>query len=238
VLAGDTAGSRSSGLLREDARGGVDAAVLGEGDVKPAVVPLAGEGQEDKAEERNQEHVQDAEEDEVGSDGDLVTTIRETPGDRVEQPEQIDPAAEEGVIADEADALGANGALVSGVDCQDDPGDGAESEESPLVVGGGVGTDKVADDPGPGEEDIVGDGGPRDARQQAHGQDDAGEGNDPVDVLGEEDLAAVTVVKLVGGGDDRPAKIRGHGEVADGADEQGNGKDVVEDFLARAGKVA
>jgi len=36
-------------------------------------------------------------------------------------------------------------------------------------------------------------------------------------------------------GDDGEAKIGGHGEVADGADEQGNGEEVVEDEFAMAG---
>ncbi len=130
----------------------------------------------------------------------------------------------------DADAAGAGGALSQGASGQQDPGDGAKGIEAPLVVGGGEGRHEVGDDPSPRQEDVEDDGGPRDARQQAQRQDDGGERHDPVDVLAVEDLAGGTVVGDVGLADDQEAEIRGLGEVGDGADQEGDGVQVVKIF--------
>ncbi len=235
LLASDAAsGGSGSGLLGEVA-GDADAAVLGEGDVELAVVPVAREDEEGVGQNGHGEHVEDAEEDEAAGDGDLVAAVAETEGDGVQQPEQVLPAGEQQVVALDADAAGAGGALSQGASGQQDPGDGAKGIEAPLVVGGGEGRHEVGDDPSPRQEDVEDDGGPRDARQQAQRQDDGGERHDPVDVLAVEDLAGGTVVGDVGLADDQEAEIRGLGEVGDGADQEGDGVQVVEDLLAGAG---
>lgn len=112
----------------------------------------------------------------------------------------------------------------------------AEGEEAPLVVGAGVGCEEVAEDPDPAEGDVVEDCGPGDAGEDTQGQDDGGEGDHPVYVLGEEDLAGGAVAGDVQRGrDQRPGKVGRHGVVGHEACETGDDEDVVEETLACAG---
>lgn len=125
----------------------VDAAVAGEGDVQLAVVPLAGEDDEDEGQDGHQQHVQDAEEDVAGRDADAVAAVRQTPGDGVQEPQEVDPARQEGVVSGNLDAPSRDCAAEESADGEKDPGSRAEGEETPLVLGGREGGDEVRDNP-------------------------------------------------------------------------------------------
>lgn len=60
--------------------------------VQLAVVPSAGEEEERKGQDGDEEHIQNAEEDESGGDADAVATVGETECDGVQEPEQVHPA--------------------------------------------------------------------------------------------------------------------------------------------------
>lgn len=224
-------------LLGEGALGGPDAAVLGEGDVQAVVVPPAGEDEEGDGQDGHEEDVEDAEVDEAGGDADDVAGVGDAEGDGVVEPEEVGPGGQGEVVGAggaDVEAAEAAAALEEGAEGQEGPGEGAEGVEAPLVGGGGVGREEVGQDPGPGQGDVVADGSPRDAGDEAEGDGHDGERHDPVDKLGEEDLA-VTVLGLVDLGDHIPCEVRGEGVVGDGTGEESDGEEVVEDLLARAG---
>lgn len=206
----------------------VDTAILGEGNVKAIVVPAAGKNHEDPGSDRDHAEIEDTEPDEGPGDANAIAAVAKAPGDGIEQPEEVDPARQHRVVAGNTQALGANGAVTEGVDGESEPGHGAENEEAPLVVGGGKGADEVGDDPNPGSNNLVGDGGPRDAAEQTQCDDDDGELNYPEDIFGPEDLAG-TVLDIVCLWDDSPCEIGGLGEVDDGADGESSDEEVVED---------
>lgn len=166
-----------------------NAAVLSKVEVQGVVVPLPGQHEEEHGAEGDHENVQDAEEDEVRGDANLVAALRDTKGDGVEQPQEVEVAGENEVVARSTDALGADDALGEGRGGHGEIGDGAEDEETPLVDGRRIGGNEVADDPDPGEEDLPGDGGPGRVGYKSEEYVDDGERDDPVDVLVEEDLA-------------------------------------------------
>jgi len=216
-------GSARRLLLRVGAETGRDAAVLSESNVESIVVPAAGEGNEGKRSDGDSEKVKNAEEDEAGSDADDVAAVADAPGDRVQEPEEVNPAGEHGVVAADADAAGGAHAAVQGRVGEDEVGNEAEGKEAPLVVAAGVGGDEVADDPDPGEGDVEGDGGPGDAGEDAHGDDESRERDNPEDILGPEDLAEETIVAdVVGLLDEIPGEVRGHGIVGDQANQVGD----------------
>jgi hypothetical protein len=146
VFANDSAGSRSSVLLGEAAALG-NTAVLGEVKVELAVIPLARESNKGKGEEWNQQDIEDAKEDEHANNANFVTTIGQAPGDRVEEPEKVEPTSEEEVVPANTHTLGTLEALGESVYGQEQVSGSPEGEEAPLVVGCGVGADKVSYDP-------------------------------------------------------------------------------------------
>lgn len=92
--------------------------------------------------------------------------------------------------------------------------------------------------PDPGKEDVEQDGRPAHAADESQGDDENGEEDDPEDVLGEEDLVGQGGAPVKRCWDDRVAESRGHSKVRDGADEEGDGEEVVEDLLALSGTEA
>jgi hypothetical protein len=225
VLLGERAG-----LLR-------DAAVLGEGHIELSIIPA---GREDKQPgepgEDGQQHVEDAEPDEAGRHAEVVAAVRQAPGQRVQHPQERHPRAEHEVVALDADAVRALETLAHDADEQEEKSQRAEAEEAPLVLGGGRGRDGVADHPDGGEGGVEDDGRPRHAADHAEGQDGVAELDDPEEVLGPEDLAGETgAVELVRLGDGVEEEVRGLGEVGDGADQGGDGKEIVEELFAVAG---
>jgi hypothetical protein len=235
LLADNAGAGGSRGLLLWEVSGLSNAAVLGEVKVELAVVPLGGQADGGEGQEGNHKNIEDAEEDEARGDGDLVAAVRQAEGNGVQEPEEVQPAGQGQVVPGNADAGGANTALGKGAQGEEKVGGGAEGVEAPLVVGGGVGGDEVRHDPGPGEEDIEDNGGPGDAAEEAERDDDSGEGDDPVDVLGEEYLAGEALVEAVGLVDHGPAKVGRLGEVGDGADQEGDGEEIMEDLLTGLG---
>lgn len=85
--------------------------------------------------------------------------------------------------------------------------------------------------PSPCQCHIKEDSSPSNTTDEAQSNDHYREGHDPVDIFGKKDLTGAVhrVVNLI---DDIPGEVRGHGKVGDGADEQGDGEEVVEDPLA------
>lgn len=73
--------------------------------VQLGVVPCACKEDESKGQDGNQEHIENAEEDEAGSDANAVAAIGQTKCDGVQKPEQVDPRGEQSVVAGYAYAL-------------------------------------------------------------------------------------------------------------------------------------
>lgn len=59
--------------------------------VQLAIIPCARKEDEYKSQDRDEEQIEDAEEDEAGSDTDAVAAIGQTECDGVQEPEQVDP---------------------------------------------------------------------------------------------------------------------------------------------------
>lgn len=219
-------------LFGEVAGLSVDTAVLGESEAETVVVPAAREEKEREAGDDDEQDIEDTVPDEALGDTDQVAAISTSPSDGVEEPEQVDPAGEGRVVLRGVKTASVLGAIGKGVHGESKVGHCAESEETPLVVGAGVGADEVADDPDPREEDLVEDGGPRDTAQQAEGDDNNGEEDDPADILGPEDLANETLGDMVCLRHRRPAEISSLSEIDDTANQESRDEQVVEDLLA------
>lgn len=242
----------------------VATAVLSEGNVHAAVVPLAHEDEGHSGNAKQENNVEHTVEDGGAGTSDPVAAVRETPSDRVQDPEQDGVASKEGVVGFGADVAGAAEVVQDDAADQKEHGKGAEDEEAPLVIRDGVSANEIVDDPirnresvevflkrrdivikrpllqrmgipDPAEEYLVDDGRPRHAAQQAEDQDDGGELHDPVDVFDPEDLAR----KAIGALPDRgrynsPAEIRRVGKVRDAGDEERNAENVMENLLSCA----
>jgi len=239
-LNGSASGGGDSGgigrvLLRVGASVDWDTAILSEGNVETAIIPAAGEEDDSKGEADNQEQVENTKPDEGRGDTDNVAAIRQTPGNGINEPEEVGVAREHGVVPADADAGSAPHAVLEGRKSQEHVGENTKGEEAPLVVAAGVGGDEVGDDPDPGEEDVEEDGGPGDAGENTEGDDDGREGDNPEDILWPEDLTVDTVGSAVCLGDEIPAEIRGHAEVGDEADEGSDDEEVVEEALTGSG---
>lgn len=117
---------------------GADTAVLGEVQLHAVVVPLASEKQEGEGGAGHEQEVKGAEEDEALGDADDVAAVRNGEGDRVQEPEEVDPADEHGVVAADLDAVGGGAADPHGLEGEEEVGDGAEGVEAPLIAGGRV----------------------------------------------------------------------------------------------------
>jgi len=138
-------------LVREGAARGRHAAVLREGKVEPVVIPLAGEEDEGVRQDRDQQEIEDAEEDEARRDADPVAAVRETERDRVEKPDKVGPAGQSNVVARVADAAGAAVALRQSAEQEGEVGRLADGEEPPLVVASGVSREEVRENPETGK---------------------------------------------------------------------------------------
>jgi len=146
-------GARSSGgrvssvLLVEKTLVGTVRVFAG-GEPETSVVE-AGDGDNvDEAIDGLGEEVEDTVEDHLGGRSDEVTSISDTPGDRVKEPEsrEDDGRGEVGLgeVGTETSGRGATGNEEHIPD--DDEGSATEGEESPLVDGLNKGTDKAGDD--------------------------------------------------------------------------------------------
>ena len=89
--------------------------------------------------------------------------------------------------------------------------------------------------PCPRQEDVIHDRRPAHATNKAENDRGNGEGDDPVDVLGEEYGVSPGRATVEMRRDEGPAQIAGHGIVGDSAGEEADGEQVVEDALAVAG---
>lgn len=211
-----------------------DSAVLGEVQVETAIVPPAGQGDGCEGNDGDEEEIEDTEINKHGRHANDVSTVADAEGDNVIEPEEVGPAGQKQIIPSDAGAGGARPAVSEGTDGQDKPGEGAKSEEAPLVVAGRERRDEIGDDPDPGQDDIVHDAGPGCGREQTQGDDDDWEGDHPENVLGPEDLSGEPVAPL-GLLDQTPGQVGSLGVVDDGTSQKGNGEEVMEDALAMAG---
>lgn len=219
-------------LLGEVAGLGVHTTVLGEGKAETVVVPAAREDEEHEGGDDDEKDIEDTVPDEALGDANVVGTISASPSDGIEEPKQVDPASQGRVVLGGLEATSVLAAVHKGVHGESKVGHGAEDEETPLVVGTSVGADEVADDPDPGEEDLVEDGGPGDTAQQAKGNDDDREEDNPADILGPEDLPNETPSDIVCLRNTRPTEISSLGEVDDTANQESRDEQVVENLLA------
>ncbi len=105
-LSGGLAGGSRSGLLGEGTLSGSNTAVLSEGDVELAIIPLAGQEDDGKRQDRDGENIKDAEEDEGSHDTNLVAAVRQTPGDGVEEPEEVDQAGKGEIVTADTNTAG------------------------------------------------------------------------------------------------------------------------------------
>lgn len=216
--------------------GNGDTTVLSEGNVEAVVVPAAAEEDKGIAESGDKDDVEDAKEDHALGDTNDVAAVRDTPGNGVEEPEKIGPAREHHVVAVDTDAVGRAAGAEQGLESEEHVGKSSESKEAPLVVGRNIGGDEIANDPNPREEDVEDDGGPRDAGEDAEGENGSRERDNPEDILGPEDLAGRTVgTDLVPLADHIPGEVSRHGKVCEGSHEVGNDPDVMPEAFTAAG---
>lgn len=93
---GRSSGRGGGGLLGEFASLG-NTAVAGEGDVKLGVVPLGRQEVEGESQDGDDAEIEDTVKDVAGRDTDLVATIGDTPGNRVDHPEEVEVAGKDDV---------------------------------------------------------------------------------------------------------------------------------------------
>lgn len=233
VVAGSTSGG---GVLLRIGTGDGDTAVLSEGNVEAVVVPAAAEEDKGVAESGDEENIKNAEEDHALGDTNDIAAVRDTPGNGIEEPEKVGPAREHHVVAVDTNTVGRASGAEHGLEGKEDVGKGSKGEEAPLVVGRNIGGNEIANDPDPGEEDVEDDGGPRDAGEDSEGEDGGGEGDNPKNVLGPEDLAGRTMATdLVPLGHNIPGEVSRHSEVGEGSHEVGDNPDVVPEAFTAAG---
>lgn len=233
VVASCTGGG---GVLLRVGTGDGDTAVLSEGNVEAVVVPAAAEEDKGVAESCDENNIENTEEDHALGDTDDVTTVRDTPGNGVQEPEKVGPAREHHVVAVDTNAVGRAASTEHGLKGEEHVGEGSKGEEAPLVVGRNIGSNEIANDPDPGEEDVEDNGGPRDAGEDAESEDSSGERDNPKNILGPEDLAGRTMATdLVRLGDNIPGEVSRHSKVGDGSHEVGDNPDVVPEAFTAAG---
>lgn len=233
VVAGGTGGG---GVLLRVGTGDGDTAVLSEGNVEAVVVPAAAEEDKGVAESGDEDNIENTEEDHALGDTNDIAAVRDTPGNGIEEPEKVGPAREHHVVAVDTNTVGRPTGTEHGLEGKEHVGEGSKGEEAPLVVGRNIGGDEIANDPDPGEEDVEDDSGPRNAREDAKGEDSGGERDNPKDVLGPEDLAGRTMATdLVPLGDHIPGEVSRHSKVGEGSHEVGDDPDVVPEAFTAAG---
>jgi hypothetical protein len=141
---GGDAGSRCDrSLFGVDTTSGADTAILREVQVHTAIVPAAGEEQDSRSSTEQQKHIENTKEDEALGDTDDVAAVRDGKGDGVQEPEEVDEAGQDGVVAADLEAQGMGAAGEESLEGEEDVGKGAKGVESPLVTGGRVGRAEV-----------------------------------------------------------------------------------------------
>ena len=197
---------------------------------------------EEGTEDRLGQQVQNTVEDGLGVGRDDIATLADTPGDRVQGPEEGSQATadEEGATDILAHDIGVLTGLESEHIDDETEGGAAEDEVSPLVARADESASQTGDDHDLVDKNDIHDSRPRHAgsEEQVHEQERGSD--EPVDVAHIEDLTVETsnarVAALELDSNAGPAKVRCHGEVCNGGDHGDRGGDVVEDaVLARLG---
>lgn len=147
-----------AGNLRLECGGGLHltaGTAITESDAQVAVIPFAGKEQDEKGQTGNHQDVENTEEDGSSSNTDLVSSIGQTPGNGVQEPQHIEPNRENNVVLVNTKELSSLATLVDGAHCKNKPAKGTEGKESPLVARRHEGTDKVANRPLQSDGDIA-----------------------------------------------------------------------------------
>jgi hypothetical protein len=198
---------------------------------------------EESTEDRLGDQIKDTIEDSLRVGGDNVATLADTPGERVQDPEDSGERTAQGEATTDilAENIGVTTALPD-----EDPDDveeskAAEGEVTPLVGA----TDESANETGDNhdfiDEDDEEDSGPGKGGGQHQVEKKERGGDEPIDVADVEDLTVDTAnLRHVGSLeldiDGGPAKVGGHGEVGNSGDHSNGSSHVVEDtVLARLG---
>ena len=168
---------------------------------------------------------------------DDVATLRQTPSDRVEEPEEGCPSAtdEECATNITTKLVGVGTGFEEKHVCDEKEGGTTEDVVSPLVAAVHEGTRQTSDDHDLVDENGVGDCRPWKARRKEQVHKQERRGDDPVDVADIENLTSGAlddwVATLELDVNRCPAKIGAHGEICDTSDHGDGGCDVVEDTL-------
>jgi len=194
---------------------------------------LGNHEEEDTAENWNSDEIEDTIEDHLSRDRDLVTTLRQTPGDWIESPSENEEASEEGISllgADETRLLHSPSQEEVG---EDEVGEETESIISPLVACRDKSTAQPRDDPDFLQSDHEEDCSPGDTTEEKNSSEDQWPGGNVVNISDVEDgtslIAEVAIVQR--GSDWCVTKVRGHCEVGDEGDEGSNRPEIMEDSL-------
>lgn len=137
--------------------------------------------EQDGAQHRLGQDVEDTVEDVFGIGGDDITALAHTPGDGVEDPENDEARGQDAVQPGNVAAQG-RGVAPAGPDDVlqgEGQGDHGQGEVTPFVGGGDDGADVEQDDIDDVEQLGVQDGVPVDARGQEQVHDDHGAGEEP-----------------------------------------------------------
>lgn len=130
-------------LLGKDAALMPDAAVLGEMEVKAAVVPAAGENESRYGHDGDEKYIKNTKIDKHLRDANLVPAIAYSKRNDVVKPQKVRPPRKHGEIPANAGPHRSLAAIGEGAKSQDQPCEGAYGKEAPLVPGRGEGRDKV-----------------------------------------------------------------------------------------------
>jgi len=136
--------------------------VVVDAETKGSWVDVAVAPDEESTEDRLGQEIQDTVEDSLRVRGNDVSTLRKSPGDWVDEPEEDGPgsADEVGAVNFATDGSGVSAADEDDVVGNEEESGTAEGEVSPLVAGGDEGTNETGDDHDFVQEDSVEDGGP------------------------------------------------------------------------------
>lgn len=141
-------GGRVGTVLLVQEAGRSTVRVLARGETETGVVELGDGHDVDEAVDGLGEEIEDTVEDHLRGGGDDVSSIGDTPGDRVEEPEgrEDDGRGHVGLVEVRAEASGRGATGTEEDDPDTDEGGATEGEESPLVDGGNESTDETSDD--------------------------------------------------------------------------------------------
>lgn len=120
---------------------------------------------------------------------------------------------------------------------ENEVGDKTESEEAPLVVGSCESAGEPGGNPDPDENDVEDDGSPANTGSEAEGDDKRRPADKPIDILREEDLPSARGAEIINDNDGSRAQVGSHCVVGDGAGEERDGEEIMEDFLSIVCKV-